>query len=91
MAQKIQSLCLNISLNVNCLKIVVGCIHCSVKTNMTISLTSHIFNAVLQNHEILDSNRNWSRLEFLEAYYIKNHDLIINDGLKASKELLLFN
>ena len=56
-----------------------------------ISLTSHIFNAVLQNHEILDSNRNWSRLEFLEAYYSKNHDLIINDGLKASKEFLLFN
>ena len=25
-----------------------------------ISFTSNIFNAVLQNHEILDSNRNWS-------------------------------
>ena len=25
-----------------------------------ISLTSHIFSAVLQNHEILDKNQNWS-------------------------------
>ena len=27
-----------------------------------ISLTSHILNAVLQNHKILDSNRNCSQL-----------------------------
>ena len=41
------------------------------------SLTSHTFNAVLQNHEVLDNNGNWSQLAFLEAYYIKNHDPII--------------
>ena len=29
------------------------------------SLTSHIFNAILQNHEILDGNSNWSQLRFL--------------------------
>ena len=57
-----------------------------------ISLTSHILSAVLQNHEILDFNYNWSQLLFLEAYYIKKHDPVINHGLKASKkELLLFN
>ena len=56
-----------------------------------ISLTSHIVNAVSENHEILDSNRNWSQLAFLEAHYIKIHDPIINHGLKASKELSLFN
>ena len=56
-----------------------------------IFLTSHIFNDVLQNHEILDSNCNWSQAAFLQMYYIKNHDPIINHGLKASKELLLFN
>ena len=50
-----------------------------------INLTSHIFIAVSQNHEILDSNRNWSQLAFLEAYYIKNHDPIIDHGPKASK------
>ena len=51
------------------------------------SLTSHFLNAILQVHEILDSNRNWSQLAFLEAYYIKNNDPIMNHGLKASKEL----
>ena len=56
-----------------------------------ISLTSHILSAVLQNHEILDFNYNWSQLLFLKAYYIKKHDPVINHGLKASKELLLFN
>ena len=56
-----------------------------------ISLTSHIFNAVLQNHEVLHSYHNWSHLAFLEVYYIKTHDPIIKHGLKASKELLLFN
>ena len=55
------------------------------------SLTSNILSAVLQNHEILDFNYNWSQLLFLEAYYIKKHDPVINHGLKASKELLLFS
>ena len=48
-------------------------------------------SAVLQNHEILDLNYNLSQLLFLEAYYIKKHDPVINHGLKASKELLLFD
>ena len=56
-----------------------------------ISLTSHILSTVLHNHEILDFNYNWSQLLFLEAYYIKKHDPVINRSLKASKELLLFN
>ena len=51
------------------------------------SLTSHFLNAILQVDEILDSNRNWFQLAFLEAYYIKNHDPIMNHGLKVSKEL----
>ena len=36
-----------------------------------IYLTSHIFIAVSQNHEILDSNRNWSQLAFLERTILK--------------------
>ena len=55
--------------------------------NDDMSLTSHIFNAVLQNHKLLDSNRNWYHLAFIEVYYSKNHDPIIKHGLKASKEL----
>ena len=54
---------LNISLNMKPLKIVVRCIlfcYYSMKMNMTISMTSNIFdvNAVLQNHEMLHTNRN---------------------------------
>ena len=53
------------------LKIVVGCIrfcYYSMKMNMTISMTSNIFdvNAVLQNHEMLHTNRNWYQLALLE-------------------------
>ena len=36
-----------------------------------IYLTSHIFTAVSQNHETLDSNRNWSQLAFLEHTILK--------------------
>ena len=50
---------------------------------------SHKLRAVLQNHEIIDVNYNWSQLPFLEAYYIMKHDPVINHGLKVSKELLL--
>ena len=56
-----------------------------------IPLTSHTLSAVLQNQEILDLNHNWSQLLFLEAYYIKKQDPVIKHGLKASKEVLLFN
>ena len=55
--------------------------------NNDMSLTSQIFNAVLQNHKLLDSNRNRYHLAFLEVYYSKNHDPNIKHGLKASKEL----
>ena len=33
----------------------------------------------------------WSKLAFLEAYNIKNHDPIINHWIKSSKIFLLFN
>ena len=91
MVQKKQNLCLNTSLNVKRLKI--DCWLYSLPSIFNedehddISLTSHIVNAVSENHEILDSNRNWSQLAFLEAHYIRIHDPIINHGLKASKEL----
>ena len=90
MVQKNLNLCLNIYLNVNRLKIELSSLF-NEDEHDDISLTSHFFNVVLQNHEVLDSNRNWSQLAFLKAYYIKNHDAIINHGPKASKELLLFN
>ena len=55
---------------------------------MNTSLTSHTFNTVLQNHEMLESNRNWYQLAFLEVFYPKNQDPTIDHCLKASKKLL---
>ena len=50
-----------------------------------ISLTSHIFNAVLQNFEILGSNRNWSHLAFLEAIIIQIMILLLTIVSKPRK------
>ena len=56
----------------------------------TVNLQAHIANPVSDNWKILDSNTNWLQLCFLESYYVKQLKPKINDGLKASKELLLF-
>ena len=55
-----------------------------------IDIKEHLINAVLNDCRIIDQNNNWSKLSFLEAYYIKTLKPEINDGLKASKELNLF-
>ena len=60
------------------------------KMSCHVYLDARIFTAVLENYEILDFNSNWSQLCFLEAYYIKLKKPKMNDGLKASKELELF-
>ena len=48
-------------------------------------------NSIIQNCKVIDMNRNWSQLCFLEALYIKKRSPAINVALKASKELQLFN
>ena len=53
------------------------------------SLMPLILSAVLQNHEFLDFTYNWSQLLFLEAYYIKKHNPVINHGLKASEGIFV--
>ena len=53
----------------------------------TVNLQAHFASAVSDNWKILDFNTNWAQLCFLESLYIKPK---INEGLKASKELLLF-
>ena len=50
----------------------------------------NLAGAAMNNVTIVDTNHNWSQLEFLEAYYIKTRDPAINVGLIASKELQLF-
>ena len=56
----------------------------------TVNLQAHIASAVCDSWKILDSNTNWVHLCFLESLYIERLKSKINDGLKASKELLLF-
>ena len=63
------------------------------RNSTSVSLESHKLNAVLNNHCILDNNSyrlNWNQLLFLEGYYIKKKKPLINQGLKASKEFILF-
>ena len=55
-----------------------------------VDLLAHISTAVYDHWMILDTNKNWVQLCFLESFYIKQLKPKINDGLKASKELLLF-
>ena len=50
----------------------------------------YVYNAVLDNCEIIQRHDHWSYLCFLEAYYIKLNSPMINCGLRASKELALF-
>ena len=56
----------------------------------TVNLQAHIASVVSDNWKILDFNTNWVQLRFLESLYIKRLKPKINEGLKASKELLLF-
>ena len=48
----------------------------------------HLHNAVINNVKILDKSNKWDQLPFLEVYYIRPE---INFGVKASKEVQLFN
>ena len=50
-----------------------------------------MLNSILDNYEIIGHNQNWSQFLFLEAYCIKTFDPCINQGLKASRELVLFS
>ena len=55
-----------------------------------VNLQAYIASAVSDTWRILDSNTNWLQLGFPESLYINWLKPKINDGLKASKELLLF-
>ena len=48
-------------------------------------------NSILNNYEILATNHNWSQLLFLEALWIKKDSPKLNTGLRASRELVIFN
>ena len=46
---------------------------------------------VMTNSKIIDSSNNWNLLLYKEALHIKRRKSILNNGLKASRELQLFN
>ena len=63
-----------------------------VATDTTIVIKElHLHNAVITNVKVLDKNDKWGQLQFIEAYYIKKLAPELNFGLKASKELQLFD
>ena len=63
-----------------------------VATDTTIVIKElHLHNAVITNVKVLDKNDKWGQLQFVEAYYIKKLAPELNFGLKASKELQLFD
>ena len=59
-------------------------------TTVNVDKKVYVLNAVFSNFRIVASCSNWPQLLFLEAFYIKTLAPKINDGLKASHELLLF-
>ena len=51
---------------------------------------AHINEAVINNSKILKSSRDWLVLCYLESFMIKKHKSMINQGIKATRELQLF-
>ena len=47
-------------------------------------------NLVRQNTRIIDKSNNWKVLFFKEAYHIREKCPILNNGVKASREMQLF-
>ena len=47
-------------------------------------------NLVRQNTRIIDESNIWNVLLFKEAYHIKEKCPILNNGVKASREMQLF-
>lgn len=47
----------------------------------------HLHNTVTENTKVIEHNKNWAHLQYLEAYYINTISPEINMGLKPSKEL----
>ena len=59
-------------------------------TTTEVNNKQHFVDAVISICFVLGTCCNWSQLLFLEALYIKNLAPKINNGLKATRELVLF-
>ena len=50
----------------------------------------HKHTTIISNTKILDTETNWLKLLFLEAYYIKSYKPELNTGVRAGRDLQLF-
>ena len=53
-------------------------------------IDAYIYHTVRNNTTLIQCNDNWLQLCFLEAYFIKLKKPLLNTGLKASRDLVLF-
>ena len=58
--------------------------------NDDVNLRELQINLVRDNTTIIDKTNDWKLLDFLEPFYIKEHNPSLNIGLKACKPLHLF-
>ena len=64
---------------------------CFDKLFLTSKTNTQLIELVLSNTKVIDSSKNWNLLLYKEALHIKIRKSILNNGLKASRELQLFN
>ena len=55
-----------------------------------IDIKEHQIQAVRENTKVIQKDRNYLKLDFLESLEIKHQDPELNKGMKACKELALF-
>ena len=59
--------------------------------NKSFDAYTYDINSIQENTNIIDLAKNWNTLLIKEALYIKLKKPVLNNNLKASKELQLFN
>ena len=64
---------------------------CFDKLFLTSKTNTQLIELVLSNTKVIDSSKNWNLLLYKEALHIKRRKSNLNNGLKASRELQLFN
>ena len=64
---------------------------CYEPDDLTSKTNKELVDLVVNNTKVIDSARNWNLLLYKEALHIKRRKCVLNNGLKASKELQLFN
>ena len=64
---------------------------CYSPNELTNKTNKELVDLVLSNTKVIDSARNWNILLYKEALHIKRRECVLNNGLKASKELQLFS